>query len=145
MGLSENSVPLNPMVLLIIIHIKWLFHWEYTLFSDKPIYIILIIHHINYGKSPFSMGKSTISMVIFNHIFPKVQHHLISRQEISPETHLLPDELRPKEGAFGILDHFFAENGGSMGITWGLTGLTMFNYEKSSKLGVHHEDWGSYH
>ena len=35
MGLSENSVPLNPMVLLIIIPIKWLFHWEYTLFSDK--------------------------------------------------------------------------------------------------------------
>ena len=24
------------MVLLIIIPIKWLFHWEYTLFSDKP-------------------------------------------------------------------------------------------------------------
>jgi hypothetical protein len=23
--------------LLIIIPIKWLFHWEYTLFSDKPI------------------------------------------------------------------------------------------------------------
>ena len=30
-------VPLNPMVLLIIIPIKWLFHWGYTLFSDKPI------------------------------------------------------------------------------------------------------------
>ena len=30
MGLFENSVPLNPMVLLIIIPIKWLFHWEYT-------------------------------------------------------------------------------------------------------------------
>ena len=40
MGLSENSVPLNPMVLLIIIPIKWLFHWEYTLFSDKPIWEI---------------------------------------------------------------------------------------------------------
>jgi hypothetical protein len=38
MGVSENSVPLNPMVLLIIIPIKWLFHWEYTLFSDKPIF-----------------------------------------------------------------------------------------------------------
>ena len=38
MGVSENSVPLNPMVLLIIIPIKWLFHWEYTLFSDKPIW-----------------------------------------------------------------------------------------------------------
>ena len=30
MGVSENSVPLNPMVLLILIPIKWLFHWEYT-------------------------------------------------------------------------------------------------------------------
>ena len=29
MGVSENSVPLNPMVLLILIPIKWLFHWEY--------------------------------------------------------------------------------------------------------------------
>ena len=45
MGVSENSVPLNPMVLLIIIPIKWLFHWEYTLFSDKPIYPTLFIHH----------------------------------------------------------------------------------------------------
>ena len=40
-GVSENSVPLNPMVLLIIIPIKWLFHWEYTLFSDKPMSRIL--------------------------------------------------------------------------------------------------------
>ena len=24
---------------MIIIPIKWLFHWEYTLFSDKPIFI----------------------------------------------------------------------------------------------------------
>ena len=37
LGVSENSAPLNPMVFLIIIPIKWLFHWEYTLFSDKPI------------------------------------------------------------------------------------------------------------
>ena len=37
MGVSKNSVPLNPMVLLIIIPIIFfLFHWEYTLFSDKP-------------------------------------------------------------------------------------------------------------
>ena len=34
-GVSEHSVPLNSMV---NDHypIKWLFHWEYTLFSDKP-------------------------------------------------------------------------------------------------------------
>ena len=29
-------VPLNPMVLLIIIPTKWLFHWGYTPFSDIP-------------------------------------------------------------------------------------------------------------
>jgi len=42
MGVSENSVPLNPMVLLIIIPIKWLFVWEYSLFSDKPKTIIVM-------------------------------------------------------------------------------------------------------
>ena len=35
-GLSENSVPPHPMVLLIIIPTKWLFHWGYTPFSDIP-------------------------------------------------------------------------------------------------------------
>ena len=38
LGVSENSVPLNPMVLLIIIPIKWLFHWEYTQhFQTNPL------------------------------------------------------------------------------------------------------------
>ena len=37
MGLSENRVPLHPMVLLIIIPTKWLFHWGYTPFADIPI------------------------------------------------------------------------------------------------------------
>ena len=41
LGVSENGVPLHPMVLLIIIPITWLFHWEYTLFSDKPISSLL--------------------------------------------------------------------------------------------------------
>ena len=36
LGLSENSVSLHPMVLLIIIPTKWLFHWGYTPFSDIP-------------------------------------------------------------------------------------------------------------
>ena len=38
MGVSENSVPHCTQWLMIIIPIKWLFHWEYTLFSDIPIY-----------------------------------------------------------------------------------------------------------
>ena len=37
MGLSENVVyPIFPMVLLIIIPTKWLFHWGYTPFWDIP-------------------------------------------------------------------------------------------------------------
>ena len=40
-GLSENSVPLHPMVLLIIIPTKWLFHWGYTPFSDIPLHSLL--------------------------------------------------------------------------------------------------------
>ena len=39
MGVSENSVPLNPMVNDHDPYEKWLFHWEYTLFSDKPIWV----------------------------------------------------------------------------------------------------------
>ena len=38
MGLSENSVPLNPMVNDHYPVFKWLFHWENILFSDKPKY-----------------------------------------------------------------------------------------------------------
>ena len=44
MGVSENSVPLHPMVLLIIIPTKWLFHWGYTPFSDIPTCLLLGIH-----------------------------------------------------------------------------------------------------
>ena len=51
MGLSENSVPLHPMVLLIIIPIKWLFHWEYTLFSG-----ILTQHFQTNPKILFLVG-----------------------------------------------------------------------------------------
>ena len=36
MGVSENVVYSYTQWLMIIIPIKWLFHWEYTLFSDKP-------------------------------------------------------------------------------------------------------------
>ena len=39
--LKIEKTPFYPMVFMIIIPIKWLFHWEYTLFSDKPIYIYI--------------------------------------------------------------------------------------------------------
>ena len=60
MGLSENSVPLHPMVLLIIIPTKWLFHWGYTLFSDKPILLpdlgIWFIGHIQIRTCTLLVG-----------------------------------------------------------------------------------------
>ena len=47
-GVSENVVktPLYPMVLLIIIPIKWLFVWEYTLFSDKPVWKLMVLYQV---------------------------------------------------------------------------------------------------
>ena len=57
MGVSENVVktPLYPMVLLIIIPIKWLFNWEYTLFSDKPI--------CSYAELPQFLGHGAIAQI----------------------------------------------------------------------------------
>ena len=40
--LKMLCTPLYPMVLLIIIPTKWLFHWGYTPFSDKPIWDIWV-------------------------------------------------------------------------------------------------------
>ena len=80
MGLSENSVPLNPMVNDHYPVFKWLFHWEYTLFSDKPIYdnvlnfmlfflcIILDVGH-HFGNSYASLNA--VNLVIWG-IYPLV-------------------------------------------------------------------------
>ena len=38
--------------LMIIIPIKWLFHWEYTLFSDKPIFLDFMSHRNPQGPGP---------------------------------------------------------------------------------------------
>ena len=53
MGLSENSVPLHPMVLLIIIPTKWLFHWGYSPFSDIP------ISHVEFHSSASSAAPGS--------------------------------------------------------------------------------------
>ena len=50
-------VPLNPMVLLIIIPLKWLFHWEYTLFSDKPISENGMVHQFHFTFSSSTHGS----------------------------------------------------------------------------------------
>ena len=45
------------MVLLIIIPIKWLFHWEYTLFSDKPMWRLDDVGWENMWNDGFTMVK----------------------------------------------------------------------------------------
>ena len=54
MGVSENSVPLNPMVFMIIIPIKWLFHWEYTQ---------------HFQTNPYSSTMRIASRIILGHLF----------------------------------------------------------------------------
>ena len=64
MGVSDNSVPLNPMVLLIIIPIKWLFHWEYIPYFQTNPYPYAILHAILYAiLYPYA---------IFHHIQTKI-------------------------------------------------------------------------
>ena len=66
MGVSENVVyPNDPMVLLIIIPmkngyncIKWLFHWEHTLFSDKPKWIKMGDFNRDSSGEPGRLGPS---------------------------------------------------------------------------------------
>ena len=45
MGVSENSVPLNPMVNDQIIPIKWLFHWEYEPNIFRQTHVMGSINH----------------------------------------------------------------------------------------------------
>ena len=63
---------------MIIIPIKWLFHWEYTLFSDKPIY-----HYFVGGEaqvtSLFSVREGlSISSTSqgWPDLFPEDQYHV---------------------------------------------------------------------
>ena len=51
------------MVLLIIIPIKWLFHWEYTLFSDKPIFDPDVL-----PSSDIIIGSKLLLVHILDHI-----------------------------------------------------------------------------
>ena len=41
---------------MIIIPSKWLFHWEYSLFSDKPIYLSTILEHEQFPFQCFTAG-----------------------------------------------------------------------------------------
>ena len=50
------------MVLLIIIPIKWLFFWEYTLFSDKPIFFLK--DHIGTTNYKVAYGNANIARIV---------------------------------------------------------------------------------
>ena len=57
------------MVLMIIIPIKWLFHWEYTLFSDKPIFT----HYCKPCDFPWlccCLPEGTIQSLLYPHDIP---------------------------------------------------------------------------
>ena len=86
-GVSENSVPLNPMVLLIIIPIKWLFHWEYTPFSDidipKWVWIMVCLKMSeNRVYFPYLYGLSFVTNTrIFTWKSPPEVSHVHAEQE----------------------------------------------------------------
>ena len=67
MGVSENVVyPIVPNGFADHYPVfKWLFHWEYTLFSDKP--ILLIIHTCNVNVYPLLMEYDGISSINHYH------------------------------------------------------------------------------
>ena len=78
-------VPRHPMVLLIIIPTKWLFHWEYTPFSDKL---------------PEGRWYNPISIAIFNHIciyryiIIHNNNHFMNNVDISPHPLIYPRTWR---------------------------------------------------
>ena len=64
------------MVLLIIIPIKWLFHWEYTLFSDKPISQgkKMYVEKVDHSRDCLSMTNPTKCLMVrsMEHTIPSL-------------------------------------------------------------------------
>ena len=55
--------------LMIIIPIEWLFHWEYTLFSDKPIYLFPALNWHGTVSAPFQLAlEAALEEEIKQHI-----------------------------------------------------------------------------
>ena len=80
LGLSENSVPLNPMVNDHYPVFKWLFHWEYTLYSDKPICFL----HRDYMTQRNHAGPRNFGVpALTKRRVTPCAHPMIPRMEIS--------------------------------------------------------------
>ena len=76
-GVSENSVPLNPMVLLIIIPITWLFHWEYTQHFQTPMFSLCYVQQgIGANIDPKNVQTVVVGIMKFHgasvhlHLYP---------------------------------------------------------------------------
>ena len=91
-GLSENSVPLNPMVLLIIIPMKngYFIGNINPTFSDKPMFLLLLVPNLlellkNLFPSHPAIARSyarcrSVRTTVF---LPQRQHHLRETMEDS--------------------------------------------------------------
>ena len=92
MGVSENSVPLNPMVLLILIPIKLLFRWEYTQhFQTNPYTFTCVLHVFECNPSSLisdlphrGTGSSASSSSPFSDSFFAPMASFLSRFETLP-------------------------------------------------------------
>ena len=84
------------MVLLIIIPIKLLFHWEYTLFSDKPIWLIATPQKNGYNigkiymKYPMKYYGIYPFISIYIHLYPFISIYIHLYPFISIYIHLYP-------------------------------------------------------
>ena len=96
MGLSENSVPLHPMVLLIIIPTKW--HWRYTPFSDIP---ICFFWHFQQFNLVWKIQNSSLPMK------PQPSAIFLSAgiRSLEPKSHIVAtceDKKRPIQNPSGV-------------------------------------------
>ena len=80
--LKMSCTPLYPMVLLIIIPTKWLFHWGYTLFSDKP-------------KSQFCIGNDQPTRLYSQHPPAPTSTHQHPRPRPAFRTGRFVQDLQP--------------------------------------------------
>ena len=101
--------PIFPMVLLIIIPIKWLFVWEYTLFSDKPIWTCWMPQKI--GATWFRKVVWSLESLESWNILKLVES--LEAQEVGWEKHL------ESMWAWRLPRwRFFCGHGNPMGIRW---------------------------
>ena len=100
LGVTENSVPLNPMVNDHYPYEKWLFHWEYTQHFQTNIHLYIHISNffqfpsINSSK-PFIQTLSRISLqfsLVLRHCF-LTNSFVVKRHEATKPRDLNQEKL----------------------------------------------------